>query len=181
MHWGDHMTDAEDIVTFRCSCGNEAAYLKSMCTGIPNCRNCNIPMPEAEPFHRQKMLRKLVNIEPFKSALKPVEDTRFPLYFLCSCGMKFSVGKNEFVKHGIRRVREHAVSNPNHSISQGKDGDKPNNCIHCGDHEGRKTFSESCPRVNELMFRKGDKSATQIMQDTLHNGCLHFYHKGGER
>ncbi len=46
----------------------------------------------------------------------------------------------------------------------------------CGtcDHKGRqKSFKESCPRVNELLFRGGDLSATTIIEDTKANGCQH--------
>ena len=51
---------------------------------------------------------------------------------------------------------------------------------HCGScgHKGlRKWFKETCPRVDELLFRGGNKSATQIIEDTKANGCLHYCSK----
>lgn len=46
-------------------------------------------------------------------------------------------------------------------------------CLICGHHRGRKSFKESCPRVNDLLFRGGDYSAAQIMEETERNGCPH--------
>jgi len=48
-------------------------------------------------------------------------------------------------------------------------------CGTCRHHRGHKSFEETCPRVNELLFRQGIRTATQIMDDTKANGCL--YHK----
>jgi len=54
--------------------------------------------------------------------------------------------------------------------------------IECKDctHKGlRNWFKETCPRVDELLFRGGNKSATQIIEETRKNGCQHFTLKGG--
>jgi hypothetical protein len=48
-------------------------------------------------------------------------------------------------------------------------------CTTCGHHKGHKTFKESCPRVKELLFLGGNKSATQVMDETKIGGCL--YHQ----
>jgi hypothetical protein len=52
-------------------------------------------------------------------------------------------------------------------------------CLRCEHHKGRKTFKESCSRINELLFKGGDKTAAQLMQDTAKNPCPFFINKLG--
>lgn len=44
-------------------------------------------------------------------------------------------------------------------------------CGTCGHHKGRKTFHESCPRLGELLFKGGTKSARVLMDETASNPC----------
>jgi 16S rRNA G966 N2-methylase RsmD len=44
-------------------------------------------------------------------------------------------------------------------------------CGTCGHHKGRKTFHESCPRLGELLFKGGTKSAKVLMDETAATPC----------
>jgi hypothetical protein len=44
-------------------------------------------------------------------------------------------------------------------------------CGTCGHHKGRKTFHESCPRLGELLFKGGTKSAKVLMEETQREQC----------
>lgn len=44
-------------------------------------------------------------------------------------------------------------------------------CGSCGHHKGRKTFYEACPRLGELLFKGGTKSAKVLMQETSREAC----------
>lgn len=50
-------------------------------------------------------------------------------------------------------------------------------CGTCGHHKGRKTFHESCPRLGELLFKGGTKSAKVLMQETERESCGHWISK----
>jgi hypothetical protein len=50
-------------------------------------------------------------------------------------------------------------------------------CGTCGHHKGRKTFHESCPRIDELVFKKGPKSAKVLMEETQRERCEHWISK----
>ena len=47
-------------------------------------------------------------------------------------------------------------------------------CGTCGHHKGRKTFHESCPRLSELLFKGGTKSAKVLMDETAATPCEHW-------
>jgi hypothetical protein len=47
-------------------------------------------------------------------------------------------------------------------------------CGTCGHHKGKKTFHESCPRLGELLFKKGTKSAKVLMEETQRENCEHW-------
>jgi len=44
-------------------------------------------------------------------------------------------------------------------------------CGTCGHHKGRKTFHDSCPRLGELLFKGGTKSAKVLMEETQGEQC----------
>jgi hypothetical protein len=44
-------------------------------------------------------------------------------------------------------------------------------CWTCGHHKGRKTFHDSCPRLGELLFKGGTKSAKVLMDETAATPC----------
>jgi hypothetical protein len=44
-------------------------------------------------------------------------------------------------------------------------------CGTCGHHKGRKTFHDSCPRLGELLFKGGTKSAKVLMDETAATPC----------
>lgn len=44
-------------------------------------------------------------------------------------------------------------------------------CGICGHHKGRKTFHDTCPRLNELLFKGGTKSAKVLMEETTRERC----------
>jgi hypothetical protein len=48
-------------------------------------------------------------------------------------------------------------------------------CGTCGHHRGRKSFEESCPRLGELLFRHGTKSAKVLMEETSREGCKFWF------
>lgn len=48
---------------------------------------------------------------------------------------------------------------------------EPDGCLICGHFKGRKTFLESCPRHNDLMFKGGQYSASRLMAETAIEGC----------
>jgi len=50
-------------------------------------------------------------------------------------------------------------------------GPTPGSCGTCGHHKGRKTFHETCPRLGELLFKGGDKSAKVLMEETARTKC----------
>ena len=50
-------------------------------------------------------------------------------------------------------------------------------CGTCGHHKGRKTFHESCPRLGELLFKGGTKSAKVLMEETAAIPCEHWIKK----
>jgi len=50
-------------------------------------------------------------------------------------------------------------------------------CGTCGHHRGRKSFHESCPRLDELVFKKGPKSAKVLMEETQREKCEHWISK----
>ncbi len=50
-------------------------------------------------------------------------------------------------------------------------------CGTCGHHKGRKTFHETCPRLGELLFKGGTKSATVLMEETQRERCGHWIMK----
>jgi len=50
-------------------------------------------------------------------------------------------------------------------------------CGTCGHHKGRKTFHESCPRLGELLFKGGTKSAKVLMEETQRESCEHWISK----
>ena len=66
-----------------------------------------------------------------------------------------------------------------------KDGPQPyiqHCCGTCGHHKGRKTFHESCPRLGELIFKGGTKSAKVLMEETAGgHPCLFWIPKGADR
>jgi len=47
-------------------------------------------------------------------------------------------------------------------------------CGTCGHHKGRKTFHDSCPRLGELLFKGGKKSAKVLMDETAATPCEHW-------
>lgn len=47
-------------------------------------------------------------------------------------------------------------------------------CGTCSHHKGRKTFHESCPRLSELLFKGGTKSAKVLMDETSIERCEHW-------
>jgi biotin synthase-related radical SAM superfamily protein len=54
----------KDIATFGCDCGNEAAYDKARCKGVPMCKNCNKPMPEInEGPQRERIIKRFLSID----------------------------------------------------------------------------------------------------------------------
>ena len=50
-------------------------------------------------------------------------------------------------------------------------------CGTCGHHKGRKTFHEACPRLGELLFKGGTKSAKVLMDETASEPCPHWIEK----
>jgi hypothetical protein len=54
-------------------------------------------------------------------------------------------------------------------------------CGTCGHHKGRKTFHESCPRLGELLFKGGEKSAKVLMEETQREICKHWIEKWDEQ
>jgi site-specific DNA-methyltransferase (adenine-specific) len=50
-------------------------------------------------------------------------------------------------------------------------------CGTCGHHKGRKTFHETCPRLGELLFKGGTKSAKVLMEETQRERCEHWIDK----
>ncbi len=44
-------------------------------------------------------------------------------------------------------------------------------CGTCGHHKGRKTFHETCPRLGELLFKGGTRSAKVLMEETQRENC----------
>ncbi len=54
-------------------------------------------------------------------------------------------------------------------------------CGTCGHHKGRKTFHDSCPRIGELLFKKGTKSAKVLMEETQRENCGHWIVKPKEK
>lgn len=50
-------------------------------------------------------------------------------------------------------------------------------CGTCGHHKGRKTFHESCPRLGEMLFKGGTKSAKVLMEETAVTPCEHWIKK----
>jgi hypothetical protein len=56
-------------------------------------------------------------------------------------------------------------------------GPTPGTCGTCGHHKGRKTFHESCPRLGELLFKGGTKSAKVLMEETQRDRCPHWFDK----
>ena len=56
------------------------------------------------------------------------------------------------------------------------------NCKTCGHHKARKTFHETCPRLGELLFMKGTKSATVLMDETAgRHPCMFWISKEADR
>lgn len=51
-------------------------------------------------------------------------------------------------------------------------------CGTCGHHKGRKSFHETCPRLGELLFKGGTKSAKVLMEETQRDRCEHWVEKG---
>jgi site-specific DNA-methyltransferase (adenine-specific) len=51
-------------------------------------------------------------------------------------------------------------------------------CGTCGHHKGRKTFHDSCPRLGELLFKGGTKSAKVLMEETSRTPCEQYIEKG---
>ncbi|MDP3564919.1 MAG: hypothetical protein Q8R70_10565, partial [Methanoregula sp.] len=47
-------------------------------------------------------------------------------------------------------------------------------CGTCGHHKSRKTFYDSCPRLGELLFKGGTKSAKVLMDETASTPCEHW-------
>ncbi|PKG31347.1 MAG: hypothetical protein CW742_13880 [Methanoregula sp.] len=45
-------------------------------------------------------------------------------------------------------------------------------CTNCGHHKIKKTFKESCTRLNDLLFKGGQYSATRLMAEVAAEGCL---------
>ena len=60
----------------------------------------------------------------------------------------------------------------------GPGGPQTGACGTCGHHKGRKTFHESCPRLGELLFKGGTKSAKVLMEETQRTACEHWVVKG---
>lgn len=56
-------------------------------------------------------------------------------------------------------------------------GPTPGACGTCGHHKGRKTFHSSCPRLGELLFKGGTKSAKVLMEETQRDRCEHWVTK----
>jgi hypothetical protein len=55
-------------------------------------------------------------------------------------------------------------------------------CRTCGHHKGRKTFHETCPRLGELLFKGGNKSAKVLMDETAGNHpCMFWITKEADR
>ena len=55
-------------------------------------------------------------------------------------------------------------------------------CGTCGHHKGRKTFHDTCPRLCELMFKGGTKSAKVLMDETAGNHpCLFWISKEADQ
>ena len=59
----------------------------------------------------------------------------------------------------------------------GPGGPTPGTCGTCGHHKGKKTFHPSCPRLGELLFMKGTKSAKVLMEETQRERCGHWLDK----
>lgn len=53
-------------------------------------------------------------------------------------------------------------------------------CGTCGHHKGRKTFHPTCPRLGELLFKGGTKSAKVLMEETQRERCEHWIVKQSE-
>jgi len=53
-------------------------------------------------------------------------------------------------------------------------GPTPGTCGTCGHHKGRKTFYDSCPRLGELLFKGGTKSAKVLIEETQVDRCEHW-------
>ena len=50
-------------------------------------------------------------------------------------------------------------------------------CGTCSHHKGRKTFYDTCPRLGELLFKGGTKSAKVLMEETSRENCEHWIRK----
>lgn len=45
-------------------------------------------------------------------------------------------------------------------------------CTNCGHHKTKKTFKESCTRLNDLLWKGGEYSAARLMAEVAADGCL---------
>jgi hypothetical protein len=70
-------------------------------------------------------------------------------------------------------IRERIVTPQKEQPPHGDRG----SCGICGHHKGRKTFYETCPRLGDLLFKGGTKSAKVLMDETSINSCEHWIQK----
>jgi len=81
---------------------------------------------------------------------------------------------DEFFSSAIlREDRKGAEVPPQHPIGKQPAPGKERSCLTCGHHKGRKSFAETCPRKDELLFNGGTRSASQLMSLTFIDGCEH--------
>jgi len=77
----------------------------------------------------------------------------------------------------IIKAREERDSGEQGRHPAGPGGPQTGTCGTCGHHKGRKTFHESCPRLGELLFKGGTKSAKVLMEETARDPCEHWISK----
>jgi len=73
----------------------------------------------------------------------------------------------------VKAIQE-AQKERDHGTGGGPQDYVQHRCRSCGHHKGRKTFHESCPRLGELLFKGGTKSAKVLMDETAATQCEHW-------
>ncbi|HOX36267.1 MAG TPA: DNA methyltransferase, partial [Methanoregulaceae archaeon] len=70
----------------------------------------------------------------------------------------------------LKETRDHGTGGGPQPVQEGS-------CGTCGHHKGRKTFHDSCPRLGELLFKGGTKSAKVLMEETAREKCEQWIRK----
>lgn len=139
------------------------------CDGTDATRGCHIDHPIENPEELQEYLLKYTT--PMQEKKKRTAKRTDPSCMQCG---SFDNCKTKNKPHsGCAQEAQGTAPAP----VQKAGGPTPGTCGTCGHHKGRKTFHPSCPRLGELLFKGGTKSAKVLMQETERDRCEHWVSK----